>query len=51
MTDGNAHLPEPDDTAVRLQRQLDDLQVLVQAHQRLFEAMFAAGQLPPDVNR
>lgn len=45
----------PDDnrdaTLTAMQSQLDDLTATVTEHQRLIDAMFASGMLPPDVDR
>jgi hypothetical protein len=41
---------EQDTTLARLQDQVEALTGTVAEHQRLFEAMFASGLLPPDVN-
>lgn len=53
-TSEDARTPEPDhrdETQARMQAQIDDLAATLRSHQRIFEAMFASGQLPPDIDR
>jgi hypothetical protein len=55
MTDAVRPTEQDDDdqaaTMAKMQDQIDDLTDTVASHQRIIEAMFASGQLPPDINR